>query len=117
MFTWNEYRINSRFGGLDYTFDGFGEASKSEIDKIKSIDVWSEGMSNDSIVIDTTNYRTYIGLNGGDDYVYIGTGLNAQGSPDYSSMSTVAIDDFASRFEISRVWTLLDKYLKTDQCQ
>ena len=57
-------------------------------------------MSNDSIVIDTTNYRTYIGLNGGDDYAYIGTGLNAQ-VLQIIRMSAFAIDDFASRFEIS----------------
>ena len=35
--------------------------------------------------------------------------MNAEGSSDYSSASTVAIDDFASRFEISKVWTILDQ--------
>ena len=108
-FTWNEYRINSQFGGLDYTFDGFGDTSQSEVDKIKTINISSNGMSNDSIVIDTSNYKTYINLNGGDDYVYLGSGLNLDGSPDYSGSSSVAIDDFASRFAISRVWTLLDE--------
>ena len=108
-FTWDQYRIESEFGGLDYTFDGFGDLSQSNLEKLKAIDVHSGGMSNDSIVIDTTNYRTYINLNGGDDFVYLGKGLNAEGSSDYSSASTVAIDDFASRFEISKVWTILDQ--------
>ena len=108
-FTWNRFNVNSEYGGLKYTFDGFEGATSGEIDKIKAINIWSNGQSDDTIVIDTTNYKTYVGVNGGNDYVYLGSGENEAGSPDYSDISTIAIDDYASRFEISRVWTILDE--------
>jgi Ca2+-binding RTX toxin-like protein len=108
-FTWNRFNVNSEYGGLKYTFDGFEGATSGEIEKIKAIDIWSNGQSDDTIVIDTTNYKTYVGVNGGNDYVYLGSGENADGSPDYSDISAIAIDDYASRFEISRVWTILDE--------
>ena len=107
-FTWNRYNIDSQFGGLNYTFNGFEGATEGEKSKIKTISVWSNGKSDDTIVIDTTNYRTDIGVNGGNDYVYLGSGDNVQGSPDYSDISSVEIEDYSSRFEISRVWTILD---------
>jgi len=112
-FTWNRYNIDSQYGGLKYTFDGFEGATSSEIEKIKAINIWSNGQSDDTIVIDTTNYKTYVGVNGGNDYVYLGSGENPDGSPDYSDISTIAIDDYASRFEISRVWTILDEDTNT----
>jgi hypothetical protein len=80
-FTWNRYNIDSQYGGLKYTFDGFEGATSSEIEKIKAIHMWSNGKSDDTIVIDTTNYKTDVGVNGGNDYVYLGSGQNPDGSP------------------------------------
>jgi Ca2+-binding RTX toxin-like protein len=113
QFTWNRYNIDQQYGGLNYTFNGFEGATSGEIDKIRAIDIWSNGKSDDTIVIDTTNYKTSVGVNAGNDYVYLGSGKNADGSPNYSDISTIEIDDFSSRFEISRVWTILDENTHT----
>ena len=86
-FLWNEFKIDAQFGGLDYTFDGFGEAAQSSTDKIKSIGVSSDGVFDDSIIIDTSKYKVDLDLNGGNDFVYLGSGLDGSGAADYSGVS------------------------------
>jgi Ca2+-binding RTX toxin-like protein len=111
-FLWNEYKIDAQFGGLDYTFDGFGEAPQSSTDKIKSIRVSSDGVFDDSIIIDTSKYKADLDLNGGNDFVYLGSGLDGSGVADYSGVSQLQLDDYSVRFDISRVWVKLDDITK-----